>query len=262
MTGAGLTDAISKRLGRTLDSLAKRKLITPYFERALVRADWPEEYAIRVFNKERHWDGYFHPSTHAPMDPLQLYYEFHPDYETEKRKSDPIREMTFQIGNAFHSLVQSMFVHLGFVEESEIEVSFINERRWVSGTLDVRKFTLPDGESFPVEIKSAAYLPRKPYDNHIQQLNIYMDLGCEEPQEKGILFYIEKTPPHRLEEFIVERDESILTPIYRKFDRVREAIDMDDPSGLRNCCMPDTKQHRACPARNVCRIGPPKPSGV
>lgn len=249
-------------LTRTLDSLSRRKLLTPEFERAILADDWPEEYAIKVNNKEHKFDGYFHPSGDLSKDPLQLYYKFHPDWHDkwEVERADPTLIMTWQIGSAIHAMMQGMLVHLGFCDPSEIEVSFVNEKRHVSGTIDVQRCHLASGHVIPLEIKSAYMLPKEPYPNHIDQFQVYMDLACgEEPAEEGAFVYIEKQSPHRIGEFVIQRDEARLNQIYAKLDLVREAIDLSDPSMLKPfCCNPSSTEHWKCPARNICLQGPPR----
>lgn len=251
----------AKLFRRLADSASSGGVFVPHLEAALLAKGekvWPEEYAIKLYNKERVWDGYFHPSSHTMAPELQLYYEFHPDYRV--RREAPSRDliMTFQVGSAYHALLQSMFIHLGFTTEDEVEVHFTNDERWVSGTVDVRKIFLPNGKTYPVEIKSAGYIPKEPPIYYINQFQIYMDVGCEEPQEEGILLYLEKSNPHRFKEFIIRRDEKVLEAVYSKWDRVREAIEFSDPSMLEFPCHEfNSKAHVECPARNVCVLGPP-----
>jgi hypothetical protein len=252
-----------KRFRRAFDAIANQKVLVPYLESALVgrgSTSWPDEWTIKVDNKEHLFDGYFHPSGHAAMPALMLYYQFHPDTQPrlEFGRETPISVMTLQMGSAIHALVQSMLVHLDLVDPEEVEVSFVNEFRHCSGTLDARKLKVADGPL--LEIKGWARLPQKPLPQHELQMQPYMDLGCEEPRDYGILLYVEKPYPHRFQEFIVRRDEQILEAIYRKWAAVREAIETSDPSRLLNCpgCEPNNKVHAACPARFVCRIGPPR----
>lgn len=231
------TTSIFKRL---TDTVGMGGILTPHLERELLlrgEGVWPEEYAIKVYNKERKWDGYFHPSSHAALSGRELFYMFHPDPEVRVKQPPPSVEliMTFQVGSAYHSLLQSMLINLGFTTEEDCEVSFVNEARHCSGTLDVRKVTLPDGSDYLLEIKSAGYLPKSPPANYIRQLQVYMDAAFEKPQEKAILLFLEKTAPHRFKEFIVERDESVLDEVYTKWNNVLEALEFNDPSML-DCC--------------------------
>ena len=247
---------------RTMKNSNKEEgLLVPYLNQEITRLGdnvWPEEYAIKLYNKERVWDGYFHPSVHAAAAELALYYEFHPDWNIRAPQSNVDKIMTFQVGSAYHSLLQSMFIHMGLTTEEEVEVGFTNEERWVSGHIDIRKIWLPNGEVLPVEIKSTGYLPKEPSENYIKQFQIYMDVGCEEPQEKGIMLYLAKTYPHKFREFIVYRDEKILNEVYNKFDRVWEAIGTDNPDMLEFPCHEiDSREHQWCIANRVCKLGPP-----
>lgn len=253
--------ALEKMLGRTLSSLKTESLLTHHFERAIMLQDWPEEYPIKVYNKERKWDGYFHPSSDATADPLFLYYKFHPDFHLQQERLDPTTVMTFQIGSALHAMMQSMLIHIGFTSEEFVEVQYVNEEIWSSGTTDVQRAWTPSHpDPFPVEIKSAQRIPNKPIFANKVQFNIYLD-NCDPehgPYEYGSLLYVEKPSPHRIKDFIVYRDESLLDEVYTKWDNVMQAIANGDPSTLRDCCMPNTIQHRQCPANGVCRIGPPE----
>lgn len=246
---------------RLTDTIGSGDLLTPHLERELmVRGEnaWPEEYAIRVVNKERVHDGNFHPSSHADAAELALFYEFSPEYRVVRDAPTSDLIMTFQVGSAYHALVQSMLIHFGFTTEDEVEVSFTNEKRRCSGTLDVRRLTLPNGDVYPLEIKSAAFIPKEPPIYYQKQFQVYMDLGDDEPKEEGIMLFLQKTAPHRFKEFRIQRDEIMLQGIYRKWQRVLEAIEFNDPSMLEYPCHEvDSRAHQECPARFVCRLGAP-----
>lgn len=246
---------------RLADKIMSGDMLTPILEQALLSKGehvWPSEYAIKIYNKERKWDGRFHPSSHADAPELQLFYEFNPKYAVRRDPPTVDLIMTFQVGSAFHSLIQSMLIHMELTTEDEVEVPFVNEEHNVSGTVDVRKIYLPNGKIYPLEIKSSGFLPKEPSDKYIRQFQVYMDIGCEEPQEEGLMLYIEKNHPHRFKEFLIRRDETILNDIYGKWNRVLEAIEFDDPSMLQFPCHEvNSKAHQECPARNICLLGPP-----
>lgn len=235
------TKATKPNLFRRLnDTVGLGGILTPHIERELLlRGEdvWPEEYAIKVYNKERRWDGYFHPSSHAALSGRELFYLFHPDPEVRVKQPPPSVEliMTFQVGSAYHSLLQSMLIHLGFTTEEDCEVSFVNKERHCSGTIDVKQVTLPDGSKHLLEIKSAGYLPKSPPDYYVKQVQVYMDAAFETPQQTGILLFLEKSAPHRFKEFLIERDERILDEVYSKWNTVLEALEFNDPSML-ECC--------------------------
>lgn len=253
---------LDKLLTRTLKGVERRSLVTPVLEKAIMLADWPDEFVIRVYRKERIWDGLFHPSSDAAADPLYLFYKFRDHDALHQERNDPTTEMTFLFGDAVHALMQSMAVHLGLTVAEECEKPYTRMDRHSSGTLDIRRLWLPHGEIVPVEFKSCSWVPKEPQDNHVRQLQLYLDLGDDEPRERGSLLYVEKAYPHRLMEFVVNRDEKILADIYSKWERVLEALEFDDPDSLTPCCMAQSQQHHACPARYMCRIGSPAPSGV
>jgi hypothetical protein len=245
---------IPKTLGRTLESVARGDILLPIFEEGLSKADWPKEYPIKVFNKEREWDGYFHPSSDIAPGPLKLYYLHHPKYKNVlvPERITPTLQLTFQIGSAFHSLFESMFVHLGLTTLEECEVTFKNEEHHVTGTLDIRNVTLPDGTKVLVDFKTCTSLPNQPDSTYVAQVRTYLDLAPEAPA-LGLLLYIEKPSPHRLREFIVRPNPDEQSLLYRKWRMVREAIEFDDPSSLQACCMgPPSSPFNNCPAFRVC----------
>ena len=249
---------------RFYDSIARRNVLVPHLEAALAtRGDrsWPDEFPIKVDNKEREFDGYFHPSSHAGMPGLLLYYTFHPEHRLrlEVARETPRDVMTLLIGSALHSVTESLLLELGFAEPVDIEPGFRDEVRMCSGQPDVLRITLPALEEHPmVEIKTIARLPRAPLPAHVVQVQPYMDLAAE-CRDWCILLYIEKAWPHAFAEFKVERDDDLLDGIYSKWRAVRDALDLSDPSLLSNCggCEPNNKVHANCEARMTCRIGPP-----
>lgn len=258
MCGVPMATRLSK------DSIFRRYLLkqgdlrlVPLIERALVERgwqSWPKRYEVSVRNEERIWDGYFHPSVDAIAQPLFLFYKFHPRYRLLESEGTIADVMTLHIGSALHAVVQSLLVELGFTSIEECEVSFVDDYRRCSGTIDVRSVAI-DGSPM-VEIKTCSFLPSVPNQNHVAQMQPYLDLGAPQA-EYGLLLYIEKAHPHRMREFVIPRDQDLLSSIYRKWSLVLEAIDLDDPSILPYCdgCEIGNKVYKSCPARRVCRIG-------
>jgi len=87
-------------LERTLATYQNNEPITPHIEEALIHADWPEEYPVKVFNKERKFDNMYHPSSDVIAGELQLYYKFHPELrlQCQEERISPTLAMTFQVG--------------------------------------------------------------------------------------------------------------------------------------------------------------------
>ena len=241
-------------LDRTLQSYQNNEPITPFIEEALIKADWPEEYPVKVYNKERKFDNMYHPSSDTTAGELQLYYKFHPDWRPllQEERIGPTLQMTFQVGSAFHSIIQSMLIHLGFTTMDKVEVKFKNEERMIAGAVDVLELTTPDGEKFLVDIKSTNQLPKEAPYNYQMQLRVYQD-NCPGAPDRMALLYIEKAYPHRIRTIEVQKDEAELNRIYDKWSRVRVAIGNNNNSELKTCCKgPGTNEYNGCPARNFC----------
>jgi len=241
-------------LERTLATYQNKEVITPYLEEALIKADWPEEYPVKVYNKERKFDNCYHPSSDTTAGELQLYYKFHPEWRPllQEERISPTLQMTFQVGSAFHSIIQSMLIHLGFTTMDKVEVKFRNEERMVAGAVDVLELTTPDGEKFLVDIKSTNQLPKEAPFNYQMQLRVYQD-NCPGAPDRMALLYIEKAYPHRMKSIEVKKDEQELNRLYDKWSRVRVAISKNSTEGLKECCPgPGTDVYFRCPARNFC----------
>lgn len=197
------------------------------------------------------------------MGELELFYRFNPKTKDKLQFVRPTVDtiITWQIGSAIHAVVQSMIINLGMTTADECEITFTDKERWCRGTVDIRNVWVPDEEEpILVDIKTAAFIPKTPQFNYQQQLQVYMDCGTERQRERGIILYIDKNHPHKMKEFVIYRDEKILNDIYSKWARVLEAIEFDNEELPKLCCTPNSKQHLRCPARNQCRIGPPRKS--
>jgi hypothetical protein len=243
-------------LERTLKSMGKKEVLVPYIEEALIKDNsFMEEYVIKVQNKERIFDGMFHPSSDTELGDYQLYYKFHPKYHDllETERPSPESKLTMQIGSALHAVVQSVLVKLGFCTLDDVEVKFINKERMISGTVDILKLTLPNGDEYLVDIKSTSREPQERY-NYAMQLRLYND-NCPGSPDKMILLYIQKASPHKFYEIVVEKDDKLLDELYDRWDRVKVAIRTGDTKHLKRCCGDRSeKRFMTCPAKHICRF--------
>ncbi len=243
-------------LERTLASRQKKEVLIPYIEDALLKKDtWPEEYPVKVYNKERIFDGMFHPSTDTELGDYQLYYKFHPDFHglLEFEILSPTSKLTMQIGSALHAVIQSMLIELGFCELKDVEVKFVNQEKLISGTVDILVLRLPDGDEYLVDIKSTSREPQENYA-YSMQLRLYRD-NCPGAPKKMILLYIQKAHPHNLYEVIVEEDDVALNDLYDRWDRVKVAIRTNDTKELKRCCGDvSEKRYLKCPAKHICKF--------
>ena len=137
----------------------------------------PDEYPVKIFNYPREFDNMYHPSSDIEAGELQLYYKFHPELrlQCQEERISPTLAMTFQVGSAFHSIIQNMLIHLGLTSLEKVEVKFKNEERMIAGAVDVLELTTPDGEKFLVDIKSTNRIPNEASQQYSMQLRVYQD---------------------------------------------------------------------------------------
>ena len=241
--------------------LARKELITPYLESAMIADNWPDKYTIEVDSSPYYGtgDGYFHPSSHAISGAYNnaseryLYYLFHPEHRRhlvwERRTSQS--QITLAVGSALHAVVQTQMQMAGLIASPEdIEVEYINHEHHLRGRNDFI-VTHPNGGRIPVELKTQnvfAFDKQKTVKPEWEaQLNLALDnLGYE----FGVLLVLQSGWPFQFKEFRVSRNDELLSEIYQKFDDVREAVELDRPP--KACCMVDSSRMQSCPARYVC----------
>lgn len=73
-------------------------------------------------------------------------------------------------------------------------------------------------------------------------------------QDTGILLLLESGFPYGIKEYIVPRNDALLSEIYGKFARVREAIALNRPP--LHCCAKGSPQMTTCNARFSCWLAP------
>jgi hypothetical protein len=246
---------MSSFLERTLAAYQNDEPITRYIEEALMLGDvFPEEYPVKVYNKERKFDNMYHPSSDVTAGELQLYYRFHPEMRLlcQEQRMTPTLAMTFQVGSVFHSVLQNLLIHLGFTSLDKVEVKFRNEERMIAGAVDVLELVTPDGDKFLVDIKSTNQLPKEASEQYAMQLRVYQD-NCPGAPDRMALLFIQKAYPHKIKTIEVKKDPEALNKLYDKWDRVRVAIGKSDPSELKHCCNgPTDEVFLGCPARKIC----------
>jgi hypothetical protein len=245
---------MSSFLERTLAAYQNDEPITRYIEEALMLGDvFPEEYPVKVFNKERKFDNMYHPSSDVMAGELRLYYRFHPEerLKCQEERITPTLAMTFQVGSVFHSVIQNLLIHMGFTSLDKVEVKFRNEERMIAGAVDVLELTTPDG-TFLVDIKSTNQLPKEASEQYAMQLRVYQD-NCPGAPDRMALLFIQKAYPHKIKTIEVKKDQEALDKLYDKWSRVRVAISKNDPSELKHCCNgPTDEEFLGCPARKIC----------
>lgn len=242
--------------------LASKELITPYLELALRKDDWPSELVIPLPEHGSKRDFLFHPSSHCEPDDRELYYLLHPDHRDQlvERRRAGMDHLSLIQGTIFHVVIQQKLKQEGWITDHDIEMSLTNEDVGATGHLD---FMFPNhpmtGKDIPVDIKTAS--PQnfermyKPSWSYLAQLNCYMDwLKINE----GVILVVEAGRPFRMKEFLVQRDELMLHQIYKKWRRVREAIEANEIPPLcawnQSFCTVTSRKYEQCKARATCVI--------
>lgn len=240
--------------------LARREMLLPYFEHAMLSDNWPSSYTITVDSSPYYGagDGFFHPSSHAVSSRYvqagarYLWYLFNPRYKGRlvfERRSVQA-EMTLAMGSAIHSVVQTQFMQAGLLRPENVEYEYVNVEHHVRGRID---FIVdhPSGRRLPVELKTQNANAFNRQDAPKPEWEAQLSLGLDNcGEDLGVLMVVEAGWPYRMKEFPVSRNDSLLTQIYTKFDQVREALDLGVPP--RPCCSLGSDEMKACPARFVC----------
>ncbi len=241
--------------GSVLASLTDKDLLLPYFRNAMLSQRWPDSYDVTIDSGPYygHGDGMFHPSSHALMDARELYYRFHPDHRdniiVERRSVQS--EMTLAMGSALHGIIQAQFQMAGLITSPEhVEVEYTIEEHNARGRVDFLVHH-PDGFVYPVELKTQN---SRGFDLQTQikpEWDAQLSMGLHGTgYSTGILLVLESGYPYRMKEFLVDRNDRLLSEIFAKFDYVRECIATDTPP--EHCCPLDSVRMKACPARFEC----------
>lgn len=242
--------------------LVSRELVTPYLELALRKDEWPDHLVIPLPEHGSKTDFLFHPSSHCEPDDRELYYLLHPDYRDQlvERKRAGMDHLSLIQGTIFHVVIQQKLKLDGWISDADIERKLTNTEIGATGHLD---FMFPNhpmtGKDIPVDIKTAspANFDRmyKPSWSYQAQLNCYLDwLGIDQ----GVILVVEAGRPFRMKEFLVQRDELMLRQIYKKWRRVREAIEANEVPSLcettTSFCHLGSRKYDQCKARFVCVV--------
>lgn len=245
----------SKTYGSVLTSLAERELLLPYFRNAMLSKQWPDSYGVTIDSSPYygHGDGRFHPSSHALMGARELYYRFHPDHRDKiiHEVRNVQSEMTLAMGSALHGIVQAQFQMAGLINSPEhVEVEYTIEEHNARGRVDFLVHH-PDGNVYPVELKTQN---SRGFDLQTQikdSWDAQLSMGLHGTgYATGVLLVLESGYPYRMKEFLVPRNDALLSRIFAKFDHVLECIAADTPP--EHCCSLGSVQMKACPARFEC----------
>lgn len=230
-----------------LKRMASQDVILPIFENQLRLIEDP--YYGRG-------DGYFHPSTHPLMDERLLYYMFHPKtaHLMQEERFSVTRELTVGVGHSLHDQVQRMMVKTGLVKPENVEKEFFIPDHHVRGRIDMI-VDHPTHGPLVVEIKSRTHYKFAKTTELLPEWDAQLSIQLDsQGLEHGVVLMVETGYPFRMKELQATRNEALLSQIYAKFDRVREAIALDRTPPP--CCAPNDKRVSSCPAAFVCWKNP------
>lgn len=244
-----------KPYGSILTSLADKDLLLPYFRNAMLSKEWPDSYDVTIDSSPYygHGDGRFHPSSHALMGARELYYRFHPDHRDRiiHEQRSPESETTLAMGSALHGIFQAQFQMAGLIADpKDCEVEYTIEEHNARGRVDFIVHH-PDGCTYPVELKTINSRSFSMLTQIRESWDAQLSMGLHGlGYATGILLMVEAGYPYRMKEFLVDRNDRLLSQIFAKFDHVRECIANNTPP--EHCCPLDSVTMKACPARFEC----------
>lgn len=238
-----------------LQALGNQDLLLPYFRNAMLAQTWPDNYTVTIDSGPYygHGDGYFHPSTHGLMDARELYYRFHPDHRDKliHEQRSVQSEMTMSMGSALHGIIQTQFQMAGLItDEKHVEVEYVIDEHHVRGRVDFLVHH-PNGNVYPVELKTQNSRGFDMQRQIKESWDAQLSMGLHGTgYATGILLVLESGYPYRMKEFLVNRNDVLLSEIFAKFAYVRECIATNTPP--EHCCPLDSLVMKACPARFEC----------
>lgn len=210
-----------------IKDLAKKEILVPHINNYLARADFPKQFDIAIpTHKEP--DDAFHPSSDCAPCECELYAKF--TGVAEKQELNATSHKNFFVGHFWHGLLQDILSSgLGFCEESDIEkeLRFQDPNWWARGFADIAKCDIPGKGSYLIDFKTMnTYSYQKPAESLLAKwrLQVACYMAWDNRVESAIIIGIQKDTPHEFKEFVFQRDDSMLEPIYQKWSNVSKAI--------------------------------------
>lgn len=221
-----------------IKDLAKKEILVPHINNYLARADFPKTFDIAIpTHKEP--DDAFHPSGDCTPCECELYAKF--TGTATKQELNATSHKNFFVGHFWHGLLQDILCdRLGFCEKDDIEkeLRFQDPKWWARGFADIAKCDIPGKGSYLIDFKTMnTFSYQKPNEKLLAkwQLQVACYMAWDNRVESAIIIGIQKDTPHEFKEFVFQRDDSILEPIYEKWTRVSEAMQKGIPLVCTTC---------------------------
>lgn len=244
---------------RLLLEAQQGKILTPYIRAALTNPNFTG-FQIDVEGwTPRHYDGYFHPSTHSSWTPRQLFY-----YLTDPDAFVPetptlLFVLAVTQGKFWHTFVQRLLLRKELLLQDEVPLNDLdyNRKGHTDGLLNTGEgFEFKTmGDRLIKKVKNAADL-KEHHPTYYSQTQDYLDMAGLEAMRYLIMTL---SSPFPMEEFVVPADPVFQAAQREKYRIALTASDIalvsetaDPPDA---CCQPRSMQSRTCPARFACPLG-------
>jgi hypothetical protein len=221
-----------------IKDLAKKEILVPHINNYLARADFPSKFEIDI-PTQKEPDDAFHPSSDCAPCECELYAKF--AGVAEKQELTSTSHKNFFVGHFWHGLLQDILCErLGFCEKDDIEkeLRFQDHKWWARGFADIAKCDIPGKGSYLIDFKTMnSYSYQKPAESLLAkwQLQVACYMAWDNRVESAIIIGIQKDTPHEFKEFVFNRDDKILEPVYEKWNIVADALKNDQPVVCRTC---------------------------
>lgn len=209
------------------------QILVPHIDAYLGRGNFPPTWDITIQNYKPK-DDYFHPSSHCFIQPKQLY-RLMKGLEQKELIGSSLRK-TFDCGHMWHGYLEAIVQELGFVDSKDVEHYKIHEFRskrgggTAAGTGDLVNVEIPGQGTWLVDIKTmnAPEFASGPNEFTMKkweaQVNCYGDWF---KLDKMMILAVEKDSPHRLKEFYIQKNPTLLEEIYDRWSYVAQCLRVD-----------------------------------
>lgn len=211
-----------------IKNLAKKEILVPHINRYMNKANFPKKFEIDI-RTHKEPDDAFHPSSDCSPCALALYAGRMGI--AEKAPLTGTNHKAFFVGHFWHEILQQIICDgLEYCEKSDIEKELRYKEEdgwWARGFADIARCEVPGRGSYLIDFKTMngfhfAKPPKSLLAKWRTQVACYM--AWDNRVESAIIIGIQKDAPHDFQEFVFERDDTILEPIYRKWSAVAEAV--------------------------------------
>ena len=211
--------------------------------------------------EEREPDYWFHPSTHPLWTERQLFFYLTQPEQLATEVHDMLSTMAITAGNFWHSFMQVCLIDAGILSEAEVAVADddVLSRGHMDGTLvfgEAWEFKTMNGQKLNRLAKGSPG-SAEVIESFKQMLPVYYAQAQEYMRMSGYrimrVLIMETAYPFPMREIAIPYDPAFALGIRDKYARVRQAV--ADQRMPQPCCAPQSKEAKACPAREICPIG-------